>query len=100
MVTRFVANRLDRSVKHVPGLRHVPVLKVLAAAQIALMAREHVLRLEPDERRRLIELVRVRAARKGHLSEAERDELAGLVARMEPRLLAGHAFDKLSPLRL
>lgn len=86
--------------KRVPGLRHVPLLKVLAAAQIALMAREHLLRLEPDERRRLIELVRVRAARKGHLSPAERDELATLVARMEPRLLAGNAFNKLSPLKL
>ena len=27
----------------------------------------------------------------------ERDELTDLVAKMEPRLLAGHAVDKLSP---
>ncbi len=76
------------------------MLKVLAAANIALLTRDHVMRLERHERRRLLELVRVGAAHRGHLSEAERDELAMLVARMDPRLLAGHAAEELSPFPL
>ena len=73
------------------------MLKVLAAAEIAMLAREHVLMLDSGERRRLFELVRIGRGRRRNLSEPERDELTELVAKMEPRLLAGHAVNKLSP---
>ncbi len=76
------------------------MLKVLAAANIALLTRDHVMRLNRQERRRLLELVRIGAAHRGHLSEAEREELGTLVTRMDPRLLAGHAVDELSPFPL
>jgi hypothetical protein len=78
----------------------VPVLKLLAAAEIALLARDHFLRLNPHERRRLLQLVRTGHGRRRNLSEREQDELATLIASMEPRLLAGEAMDRLSPVPL
>ena len=85
---------------HVPGLRRLPVFKLLAVGEIALLARSHIGRLEPDERRRLIELLRKGRGRTGNLSADERDELQRLIAKTEPRLFAGLAADKLSPVPL
>ena len=96
----WVTRSLGRTVSRVPGLRHVPVLKPLVAAEIALLARDHIMRLDRQERHRLVELVRIGRGRRRNLSDAERDELVVLMARMEPRLLAGHAVKKLSPLPL
>jgi hypothetical protein len=73
------------------------VLKVLAAAEIAMLAHDHVTRLDREERRRLVELIRIGHGRRRNLSDDERAELETLVARIEPRLLAGHAVAKLSP---
>jgi hypothetical protein len=78
-------------------LRRIPVLKLLAVAQVGLLAREHVLRLTPNERRRLLALVRKARGRPSTLSADERTELAMLVIKLEPRLLAGQAFNHLSP---
>lgn len=89
-----------RAAGRVPGLRRLPVMKLLAIAEIALLARDHVSKLEPAERRRLIELLRLGRGRTSTLSPAEREELAGLVAKAEPRLFAGLAADKLSPVPL
>lgn len=101
MPRRFVTNSLlGRAISHVPGLKRVPVLKLLSAAEIALIAHEHMMRLDRHERRRLVELVRIGRGRRRNLSDAEREELATLVARIEPRLLAGHAVNRLSPLPL
>ena len=97
MAGRLVTWTVGRAARGVPGLRRLPVLKVLAAAEIAMLARDHVLLLDGGERRRLFELVRIGRGRRRNLSEPERDELTELVAKMEPRLLAGHAVDKLSP---
>jgi hypothetical protein len=93
MANRLVKHGLTR----VPGLRRLPVLKLLAIAEIALLARDHLGRLAPDERRRLLTLVR---KGRSHLSEDERAELAVLVAKAEPRRFAGAAVDKLSPVPL
>ena len=46
---------LGRAVSRVPGLRRVPVLKLLAVAEIALLARDHITRLDLQERQRLVE---------------------------------------------
>ena len=73
------------------------MFKLLAAAEIAMLARDHALLLDRGERRRLLELVRIGRGRRRNLSEPERDELTDLVAKLEPRLLAGHAVYKLSP---
>jgi hypothetical protein len=75
------------------SIRRLPFLKVLAIAQVALLARRHFGRLSPRERRRLTELVR----RGTHLSAQERTELRDLVGRMEPRAFAVGAADRFSP---
>lgn len=82
-----------------PGLKRLPVLKVLAAAEVALLAREHMMKLDRQQRRRLFQLIRAGRGNR-RLSEQERDELAALVATMEPRLLVGHAVKRLSPVPL
>jgi hypothetical protein len=92
-----VARSIDNAASHVPGLRRLPVLKLIAVAQVGILARDHMLRLSPDERRRLFALVRKARGRPSTLTGSERDELALLVIKLEPRLLAGQAFNHLSP---
>jgi hypothetical protein len=84
----------------VPGLRRLPVFKLLAIGEIALLARNHIARLDPQERRRFIELMRQGRGRSRNLSPAERDELQELIAKAEPRVFAGTAVDMLSPVPL
>jgi hypothetical protein len=91
---------IARGATHVPGLKRLPIFKLLAVGEIALLARNHLARLEPGERRRLIELLRTGRGRSRNLSDAERDELQALIAKTEPRLLAGLAADRLSPVPL
>ncbi len=84
----------------VPGLKRLPVLKLLAIGEIALLARSHISKLDPDERRRLVHLVRTGRGGKRRLSEPEREELATLLAKAQPRQFVGLAADKLSPVPL
>jgi len=93
-------NILARGARHVPGLRHLPLLKLLAVAEVGMLARQHFLHLDRQERRRLFELVQVSRGRTGNLTGREREELAALVAKMEPRLFAGLVAHKLSPVPL
>jgi hypothetical protein len=83
-----------------PGLRRLPVMKLLSVAEIAILAREHVGKLEPAERRRLLALVGRSRGRGENLSRRERAELARLIAKAQPRLFARLAADKLSPVPL
>lgn len=91
---------IAHGVNRVPGLKRLPVLKLIAVGEIALLARTHATKLDPAERRRLVELVRKGRGRPSKLTEADRDELQGLVAKAEPRLFAGAVVDKLSPVPL
>jgi hypothetical protein len=87
----------------VPGisaLKRLPVAKLLVAAELVLVARRHFVRLEPHERRRVIQLVRRARGRSRNLSPRERAELAALVAKADPRLFVGTVADQLSPVRL
>lgn len=86
--------------KHVPGLRVIPLARLLAAAEIALLAHDHIAQLEPQERRRIVQIMRKGHGRRRNLSETERNELAHLVAKAEPRLFVGHAAQKFSPVPL
>jgi hypothetical protein len=91
---------LVNGVGRIPGLRRLPLLKLLAVGEIALLAHNHVQKLEPAERRRLLQLVREGRGRPSKLSPPDRDELQRLVAKAEPRLFAGMAADRLSPVPL
>jgi hypothetical protein len=93
---RFLLHGASR----IPGLKRIPIFKLLAVAEIAVLAHSHMSRLTPEERRRAIELVKLGRGRTGNLTSSERDELAALVAKAEPRLFAGLAADKLSPVPL
>jgi hypothetical protein len=77
-------------------VRAIPFFKILAIAQVALLARRHIVALTPMERRRLAELVR----HGHHLSADERHELRDLVMKLEPRAFAVYAADKMSPFPL
>ena len=90
----FVATKLLK-----PG-RAIPMARLMAAAQVVMLARRHWHRLEPHERRRLITLVRVAGGRRGRLTPGERLELARLIAKADPRLFAGLVVEKFSPVRL
>jgi hypothetical protein len=81
-------------------LKRLPFLKLLVLAEIALLAREHLYRLNHDERHRLYYLVRKARGSRTRLTEDERHELADLVAKADPRLFAGLAADRLSPVPL
>jgi len=99
-VPSTTARLLGRGVSRVPGLRRLPVVKLLAIGEVALLAREHVSLLEPAERRRLLALVRKGRGRTRNLAREEAEELAALVAKAEPRRFAGLVADRLSPVAL
>jgi hypothetical protein len=84
----------------IPGLKWIPVMKLVAAGEVALLARSHVMKLNTEERRRLIALVRKGRGRRTKLSLEEREELSRLVAKAEPRLFAGLVAQKFSPVPL
>ncbi len=84
----------------IPGLKRLPVMKLIAIGEVALIARSHAMKLNADERRRLVALVRKGRGRRSRLSPGEREELSRLVAKAEPRLFAGLVADKLSPVPL
>ena len=100
MANKLTTHLISRGAGRIPGLRRLPVFKLLALAEIAVAARDHLGRLEPAERTRLLELVRKGRGRGKNLSPADRDELAILTAKLEPRRFAGLAVDRLSPVPL
>jgi hypothetical protein len=80
--------------------RVIPLARLVAAGQIVLLARQHWHRLEPDERRRLITLVRQGRGRSRNLSTRDRIELSRLIAKADPRLFAGLVAQRFSPVPL
>jgi hypothetical protein len=75
----------------------IPVVGLLSAVEVARLARRHVAKLEPQERRRLIGLLGKARGGSGSLSRRERDELAKLAAKLEPRAFVGSAASHFSP---
>ena len=86
--------------KLLSAARAVPMARLLAAGEIVMLAHRHWHRLEPDERRRLLALVRRGRGRGRNLSVAERTELARLIAKADPRLFAGLVAQRFSPVPL
>jgi hypothetical protein len=76
--------------------RFLPLFRLLAIAQIALLVRRHLRNLDRTERRRLAELTR--DAR--HLNRDERRELRDLVMKLEPGIFLRAAMDRVSPVPL
>jgi hypothetical protein len=95
-ITRGIARGSER----IPALRGLPVLRLLAVAEVLLLARQHVARLEPHERRRLVELVRIGRGRRRHLTPQQREELAALIEKAAPRQFVAEAVSRLSPVPL
>src|SRR3954470_20693727 len=91
---------VGHGISRIPGLKRLPVMKVIAIGEIALLARSHAVKLTAEERRRLVALVGRGRGRPSKLSADEREELSKLVAKAEPRLFAGLVADKLSPVPL
>jgi hypothetical protein len=86
--------------KHTPVkrlARGVPVVGLLSAAEVAKLAKGHLAKLAPAERRRLLALAAKARGGASALSGAERKELGRLVAKLEPRALLGSAADHFSP---
>jgi hypothetical protein len=75
----------------------IPLARLVVAAKIVLLARQHWHRLEPYERRRLITLVRQTHGRPRNLQFQERDEMARLIAKADPRLFATLVARRFSP---
>jgi hypothetical protein len=80
-----------------PKFRAIPFMKILAMAEIALLARRHFTLLTPRERGRLVQLIRKAKGRPSNLTKREQDEFSRLVQKAEPRRFAMVAADKLSP---
>jgi len=89
-----VARTLSR---HATGrlAKRIPALKFLAVGEISLLARRHLLLLDPAERRRMGMLLVKR-----NRSAAEQAELAKLAAKARVRAFAGNSIDALSPIPL
>ena len=79
------------TVSHV--FKRIPFLKLLALAQLAMLAHQHYKRLNATERKRLVELMRHPRTMSGN----DRAELKGLVAKMEPGAFAGSAARHANP---
>ena len=77
-------------------LRRMPLFRLLAIGQTALLARRHLQRLDASDRRRLAELVR----RGRGMDRAEREELRSLLGKLEPRAFAVMTADAFSPVPL
>jgi hypothetical protein len=88
------------TVGKVPGLKRIPVAKLLLIGEVAMLARTHFERLEPGERRRFVALMGRARGRRRNLSDRERAEFATLAAKLDPRLFAGLVADRFSPVPL
>lgn len=80
--------------------RGVPVARLLLVAEVGILARRHLIKLDPAQRRRLLTLLVRARGRPRSLTAAERREFLYLAARLEPRLLFGAAVTRLSPVPL
>lgn len=77
-------------------LTKIPAARLIILGELLLLAREHVQKLEPQERRRVVELVRRGHGRPRNLSDRDRRELQRLLEKAEPRVFVGSAFKRVS----
>ena len=89
---------LARAAERLPGLKRLPLARLVILAEVAILAKSHFERLSPAERRRLVVLVRDAKGRPSNLTTRERHELEKLIAKVEPKAFASLAIEKFSPL--
>jgi hypothetical protein len=87
-----------RAAQRLPGLRRVPLARLVLLGELAMLAKIHFERLTPAERRRLVLLVKNAKGWPQNLSEREQRELKKLVAKVEPKVFANEAVERFSPL--
>ena len=97
MPTPLVNLAAAKAAQRLPMLRRVPLARLVILAELAMLAKAHFERLTPQERRRLVLLVRDAGGRPSNLSARQRRELEDLIAKVDPKLFATHAFEKFSP---
>lgn len=100
MASHSVTRNVARVASHVPGLRKIPVVALVSTAELALVARDHLMLLTPAERRRLVTLVRIGRGRRSRLSDGQRRELELLMGKLQARRFMGDAITRVSPVRL
>ena len=76
--------------------KKVPIARMLILAELIVLVREHMVKLEAHERRRLLELIRKGRGRPSNLSDRERRELSALLAKAEPRAFVNLAAQKVT----
>jgi hypothetical protein len=86
-----------RVAQKVPGLRALPVVRLVMAAEVLLIGKHHLDRLTPEERGRMVRLVAKAKGRPRSLTEQERVDLAAIVEKLEPRAFLATAGERLSP---
>src|SRR5688500_3523318 len=93
-----MANFGLKMIARAPGLRRIPLLRLLAITDVVRLARDHANKLTPDERKRMLELVQKATPLGAKLTDADRDELKKLVLKAEPRIFAGETANFFSPI--
>jgi hypothetical protein len=81
------------------AMKGIPVARLILLGELLLLAREHLHKLEPQERRRIMQLVRRGRGRPRNLTDHERRELARLIEKAEPRMFLGTATRRLVGMR-
>jgi hypothetical protein len=77
-------------------LKKMPLFRLIAIGQTALLARRHLRRLDDHDRHRLLELLR-----KGRrMSAGQRDELRTILSKLGPREFAYATANAFSPVKL
>jgi len=88
---------LARAAERVPGLRRLPLARLVIIAELAILAKAHLDRLTPSERKRLLILLRDAKGWPKNLSDRDRREFEKLVSKLEPHMFANAAAEKFSP---
>ena len=76
----------------------LPLARIVIAAEVAVLAKAHLDRLKPSERKRLLMLLRDARGIPKNLTGRDRREFEKLVAKLEPSIFASTAAEKFSPL--
>jgi len=88
---------IARAAERVPGLRRLPLARLVIITELAILAKAHLDRLTPNERRRLLILLRDARCWPKNLGGRDRREFDDLIGKLEPHLFARAAAERFSP---